>query len=83
MTQILLKDQADLEDLYPDAARHLRAAELRAECHSLAFRGETRTEWMTNRLKELLRNAPACKEPWFVEKLEKAGYLRVEVLLGT
>lgn len=70
---MLVTDIEFFEQLFPEASAYLIAAKLRYECYSLvrdhALRGRTTVDGATPRLVELVTLAPACREPWFAEKL--------------
>ena len=73
--RLLEKDVKRLESNYPDAARFLRAAELREEHFTLLCRRSNRGElnaWERDRLGEL-NNVPAVQEPDHLRFLERAG----------
>jgi hypothetical protein len=65
---LLTKDQELFERKYEEAARFLRAAQLRKECYALA-KTTHRSPWGNQRLSDLLLNTPACHEPWFIVQL--------------
>lgn len=67
---LLVTDMEYFEKTYSDAVAFLQAGELRMEAFALA-RNPNRTPWQNDRLKELMENAPACMEPWFVDKIER------------
>lgn len=65
---LLSKDQDFFEREYPKANNFLFSAFLRTECYTLAI-NKIRNTWENNRLKELLKNTPACQEPWFINMI--------------
>ena len=81
MTRLLTTDHRVFEARFPEAAAFLTAATLRYECYSL-MQGmlsvwisapSSRQEWVLARVRELLQ-APACREPWFIEILRCDGF---------
>jgi len=68
---MLNRDRDVFESTFTDAAEFVRAAELRKECFALCshISAGVDTPWEKKRAAELLQNAPACKEQWFVDQL--------------
>lgn len=69
MNRMLVTDAEMFSAKYREAESFLTAAHLRYEAYCLALKPD-RTTLERDRLQELLDNAPACKEPWFVAKLK-------------
>lgn len=58
----------------------MRDADLRFECFNLIMTSSC-TDQQEDRLREILR-VPCCKEPWFLQKLEKSNFFEFEEYLG-
>jgi hypothetical protein len=69
MNRLLIKDAEAFNARFEPAATFLQAAHLRHECYVLS-RSTSRPSFQQARLEELLVNAPACREPWFVNLLQ-------------
>jgi len=70
---MLMKDEEYFSVQFPAAAEYICAANLRHEMYRLLNEKEL-TVWAQKRLKEL-EVCPACREPWFVEKIRfERGY---------
>jgi len=74
--QFLETDRLRFESEHSSAAAFVIAASLRRELFSLLSilrastdsYSESSLDWATKRISEL-KKAPACREPWFVDKL--------------
>lgn len=69
---MLPEDQKKLKEDFPRASSFILASELRYECFTLIKRS-IKTSWDKKRIKELL-NCPACKEKWFIEKIQNIDF---------
>lgn len=87
MLRLLTRDQRYFDATFGDAANFLIAARLRYECYSIVRElllpkwNEARWKWVLARVRELLRHAPACQEPWFRDVLLRDGSTVAEALL--
>lgn len=79
--RLLTPDDKQLRRKWPDAYAFMIAAQLRAEMHDLLMRREygPRPD-IGERIRQrerlaTLRQSPACREPWFVDALERDGLL--------
>lgn len=73
MRGMLITDAEYFSAQFPSAVEYIRAADLRHEMYRLLCEKEL-TVWAQKRLNEL-DECPACREPWFVEKIRlERGY---------
>jgi hypothetical protein len=69
---ILIQDLEVIEREHPRALAFIEAAQIRKSCFVLALKLD-RTKTEEDQLRWSIQ-APACREPWFIELLANNGY---------